>query len=985
MRRWVSGAMALIITFTCAQGSFAVASGEAGETVVSAVVEAATDSVVAEETPEPDVPLDAAEYELPIDEPEAAVEPEAAPEAVPEAVALPRYAALAVDTPVLGAPEGAALMTLVEAGTALVLDAAGGWPRVALYTDRGVVIGCVAEASLRVLEPDETAAYLDALASGGAVALYEDDIDRPLAWTACAFPEAGEEAAEAPAGEATEETIEETAEVPAGEIIEEPAEESAVEVIDAPVEEIAEVPEEALTEEPAETVNEEPAEAENEEPAIEAAEEPVEEPDATPEPEGAADESAVEAPAAQEPIATEQPAAEPAAAEPTPEPAATEQPTAEPVAVEPAAEPAAEPAESAEPTESAFELTEVEGVEYAASGADIQSDGAAEAEALAAAGMRLNRTACVLGLKESYSGLAVTGATGAVTWSTSNKKIVKVNAQTGVVKGVKKGSAVITAKGSDGKTASIKVTVKGAPKKIKFKEPKLSMGAGGMSVALQLVMTKGTASAGTVYTSSNPEVVTVDESGVATSHGVGSAVITATSYNHKRATCSVTVFAEPSRVEMPSEFSLAVSQNSTLGVQAYAADGSRTDAGLTFQIESNSPNPACISVDGENGVIVGVGQGTAYVTALTHNGLSCGPCEVSVTADAVAIKLPAKAAIGLKETHEALPVELISASGGSDCAADITWSSSNKKIVSVDPDTGVLTGLKKGTATIVAKTHNGLKAKCKVTVKKAPTKVAISPTSASLDVGGTLKFAYIVPKGTADGCAYTSSNPAVATIDESGLAKAVAAGSTTITVTTYNGLTATATLTVKGAAGTDDSGATSTETPSTGGNPDVEVPEALEKLGIASYTNVYREDMTNAEKLEYIIYMGQTQLGKPYVYGKGYKTANPTGFDCSGFVYWCYYRIGIQLGDSAYKQGYDNRYTKITEISDLRRGDVVCFNTSSDSDLSDHTGIYLGNGYFIHASSGSSKRKVVVQRMYNDSISSDYYKRNFSWGRRILN
>ena len=61
----------------------------------------------------------------------------------------------------------------------------------------------------------------------------------------------------------------------------------------------------------------------------------------------------------------------------------------------------------------------------------------------------------------------------------------------------------------------------------------------------------------------------------------------------------------------------------------------------------------------------------------------------------------------------------------------------------------------------------------------------------------------------------------------------------------------------------------------------------------------------------------------------------------------------------------------------LKRGDVVCFNTSSDSDLSDHTGIYLGNGYFIHASSGG--HKVVVS-----NIASGYYNRVFSWGRRVL-
>ena len=63
----------------------------------------------------------------------------------------------------------------------------------------------------------------------------------------------------------------------------------------------------------------------------------------------------------------------------------------------------------------------------------------------------------------------------------------------------------------------------------------------------------------------------------------------------------------------------------------------------------------------------------------------------------------------------------------------------------------------------------------------------------------------------------------------------------------------------------------------------------------------------------------------------------------------------------------------------LKRGDVVCFDTEpTDGDLSDHTGIYLGQGYFIHSSSGAGK--VIVS-----SLTSGYYKDNFSWGRRILN
>ena len=80
---------------------------------------------------------------------------------------------------------------------------------------------------------------------------------------------------------------------------------------------------------------------------------------------------------------------------------------------------------------------------------------------------------------------------------------------------------------------------------------------------------------------------------------------------------------------------------------------------------------------------------------------------------------------------------------------------------------------------------------------------------------------------------------------------------------------------------------------------------------------------------------------------------------------------------SPQSQGYDDRMPEIA-YADLARGDLVCFDTvGNDSDLSDHVGIYLGEGYFIHAS--SSAGKVIVS-----SMKSGYYKNVFSWGRRVF-
>ncbi len=127
--------------------------------------------------------------------------------------------------------------------------------------------------------------------------------------------------------------------------------------------------------------------------------------------------------------------------------------------------------------------------------------------------------------------------------------------------------------------------------------------------------------------------------------------------------------------------------------------------------------------------------------------------------------------------------------------------------------------------------------------------------------------------------------------------------------------------------------------------------------------------------VEQIVELAKQQLGDPYVYA----AHGPDRFDCSGLIYYCYLEVaGIKLARTAYTQGYDESYPKISDPADLKKGDLVFFNTNSkDSDLSDHSGIYIGGGKVIHAS--SSAAKVITS-----DLSSGYYAETFSWGRRVL-
>ena len=74
-----------------------------------------------------------------------------------------------------------------------------------------------------------------------------------------------------------------------------------------------------------------------------------------------------------------------------------------------------------------------------------------------------------------------------------------------------------------------------------------------------------------------------------------------------------------------------------------------------------------------------------------------------------------------------------------------------------------------------------------------------------------------------------------------------------------------------------------------------------------------------------------------------------TGFDCSGFVWYVYSQFGYELNRVAASQAKNGIHV---DLSDLRMGDVLCFYTYGS--YIGHSGIYIGNGKFIHAANSSS-------------------------------
>ena len=144
--------------------------------------------------------------------------------------------------------------------------------------------------------------------------------------------------------------------------------------------------------------------------------------------------------------------------------------------------------------------------------------------------------------------------------------------------------------------------------------------------------------------------------------------------------------------------------------------------------------------------------------------------------------------------------------------------------------------------------------------------------------------------------------------------------------------------------------------------------------GSASNAPSYSSSMTTSEKLDYVIYIAKQLLGRPY---KLSGDNPPNSFNCSSFVKYCMEKAHFDMKGTAATQAADGRYTKITDISSLKKGDILCFDTdtTNGNQTCDHTAIYLGNNQFIHAS--SAKGCVTITSM------TSYYKNAFLWARRV--
>ena len=338
-------------------------------------------------------------------------------------------------------------------------------------------------------------------------------------------------------------------------------------------------------------------------------------------------------------------------------------------------------------------------------------------------------------------------------WSINNVTID----QNGVVTGVRKGTAVVSARVGL-KIQTCKVTVVEPSIKLNKTTALLYSGEGTSQSTLQLKATVKGAGKAVTWKSDKPDVAKVDENGQVTSVAPGTAIITATG-NGKEAACKVTVKKNSLTLNM-ANLQLSTKGNGSSIKLVPTVVGSKKNIVWT----SSDKKVATVS----GGKVTGKNSGTAEITA-TVNGISA-KCTVTVIKDSLSINTE-KELLYVNEKKQ-----LKTNAGKKDVVA---WTSSNSGVVTVD-EKGNLVAVAAGNAVITA-TLGESSDRCEVIVKNTTTN--IGEDVIELKTKGTYQkhTLGLQIEGRKNTVKWTSSDKTIATVTSKGMVTGKKAGEVTVT------------------------------------------------------------------------------------------------------------------------------------------------------------------------------------------------------------
>ena len=359
-----------------------------------------------------------------------------------------------------------------------------------------------------------------------------------------------------------------------------------------------------------------------------------------------------------------------------------------------------------------------------------------------------------------------------IEWSSSNRKIADID-KNGNVIAVSEGVATITAVSKANPKIKVSSEISISKKEVeiqkitmKKKDINLEMGS---SEQLSVSIEPLEANIKDIkWISSNDKIVKVDNNGKVTSIGVGDAVITAISDKNGSVldSCNVKVVVSVKSIKLNSN-KVTLKLNDTFKFSTVITPKDVTDNSIKW----NTSNEKVVTVD-ENGKILAVGGGTATVSATSvSNPKVKSSSEVKVIVPVTGLKLnSSNISLYEKETFTLVPTIIPSLASDK----SVIWKSENVKIATVS-NKGVVKAISAGKTKIIATSSNNSLAKAEVVVNvarvvKKVKKIVLGKVPKKMSYGKTYNLnAKVSPAdATNKKLLYTSSNPAILKISDSG-------------------------------------------------------------------------------------------------------------------------------------------------------------------------------------------------------------------------
>ncbi len=280
-----------------------------------------------------------------------------------------------------------------------------------------------------------------------------------------------------------------------------------------------------------------------------------------------------------------------------------------------------------------------------------------------------------------------------------------------------------------------------------------------------------------VFVSSDTDIISVTEDGIVTANNTGKAYITARSENAEQV-CSIEVKNEPDNVDVNIK-DITVGIGETLIINAIIPENTASYEKTFF-----TGDKSIVEYNSDINQFKAISDGKTKIGITLYNGKTA-ECNVTV------LKAPEYVSLSVNNiimsVGENIKLNAITPEG---CGGKITFSCNNEKIIKND-DSGNITALDKGEATITVTTYNGKTDKCRIIIKDEPEDFELSKKEINLREGKRTTLRVKLPEGTASyGMKFLTDDTDIINIkqsNETAIIEAVKEGKAIIKVKLHNG------------------------------------------------------------------------------------------------------------------------------------------------------------------------------------------------------